>query len=469
MPANRGFYERFRRWLKATGYSLSAVQLYGTAARLALSYLNRPYWTLDPATDWPQVQGYLEAHYAKAATRAAYLKGLAKFGTYVRLDQRQSVPEKTVNWAYYLETFPAWLADEVRGYLAHCQHAWPGERRFDLTGAVLSHLTLSLRWFVAQEKLPELAALTPTLWWEYVDVRLAAEKTPRTLNGELRHVCAWLRFLAEEGRPVCARMFQVEPLTQGPHLPKDVPPEQLRRLLETVETEAHHPHAANRRLGTLDTAWVLLMLHSGLRTGEVRRLQLADLDRERRLVRIEQSKGLKDRLVPVSAATLTALQRYLEIRGPAEALPPQVFIFRHAPLTRSYCYQRLQTYGARCGVGVTPHQLRHSCATLLLNAGAPVLAVQTILGHKHVDTTLGYARLYDGTVAADYYRAMTQVERQLALPGDPAPAPPHPNELVALVDALRNGTLNDAQTDTLYALRTGLLALAERETNANNG
>ncbi len=48
-----------------------------------------------------------------------------------------------------------------------------------------------------------------------------------------------------------------------------------------------------------------------------------------------------------------------------------------------------------------PHQLRHSCATLLLNAGAPVLTVQTLLGHEWVDTTLGYACLYDGTVAAD--------------------------------------------------------------------
>ncbi len=51
---------------------------------------------------------------------------------------------------------------------------------------------------------------------------------------------------------------------------------------------------------------------------------------------------------------------------------------------------------------VTPHQLRHTCATLLINAGAPILTVQAILGHKHIDTTLGYTRLYDATVAADY-------------------------------------------------------------------
>ncbi len=56
-------------------------------------------------------------------------------------------------------------------------------------------------------------------------------------------------------------------------------------------------------------------------------------------------------------------------------------------------------------------------ATLLLNSGASVLAVQTILGHKQVDTTLEYARLYDGTVAADYYSAMNHVERQISVAG----------------------------------------------------
>ena len=59
---------------------------------------------------------------------------------------------------------------------------------------------------------------------------------------------------------------------------------------------------------------------------------------------------------------------------------------------------------------VTPHQLHASFASLLLNAGAPILAVQALLGHEHVDTTLRYARLYDSTVAADYERAMSRIE-----------------------------------------------------------
>lgn len=72
---------------------------------------------------------------------------------------------------------------------------------------------------------------------------------------------------------------------------------------------------------------------------------------------------------------------------------------------RTYCGKRLHSLGAECNVDVTPHQLRASFATLLLNAGAPVLTVQALLGHKHVDTTMRYARVYDGRVAADYAQA----------------------------------------------------------------
>ena len=113
-----------------------------------------------------------------------------------------------------------------------------------------------------------------------------------------------------------------------------------------------------------------------------------------------------------------------------------------------------------------PHQLRHSCATLLLNSGAPVLTVQVILGHKWVDTTLGYARLYDGTVAADYYGAMAEIERRLALPEDRIAAPLAIGQLIALVDSLRTGALNAVQSEAVRQLRAGIVALAERESAA---
>ena len=283
---------------------------------------------------------------------------------------------------------------------------------------------------------------------------------PVTLNNELHALQNFLRFLADQERSICVRMLRVDELDMGPRLPRDAPLEQLRRLLTEIEKEITVPRARVQRMAVMDRAWYLLMLHSGLRTSEVRHLQLVDVDWENRRVRIEQSKGLKDRLVCLSDATLDALKAYLTVRGPAST--ENIFIYRHLPLGSKYCQIRLRTYGKRCGVSITPHQLRHSCATLLLNAGAPILTVQTILGHQRVDTTLGYARLYDGTVAADYYRAMLQVEHQMALPEDAAAEPPTSGQLLALVDALRNGTLNEVQQETMRALRAGIMALAER-------
>ena len=75
--------------------------------------------------------------------------------------------------------------------------------------------------------------------------------------------------------------------------------------------------------------------------------------------------------------------------------------------------------------------------------------------------TLGYARLYDGTLAADYFSAMHQVERQLALPEDAAKEALSIGELIALTDALRNGALNPQQAELVRALREGLGLLEE--------
>jgi hypothetical protein len=68
---------------------------------------------------------------------------------------------------------------------------------------------------------------------------------------------------------------------------------------------------------------------------------------------------------------------------------------------------------------------------------------------------------HDGTLAADYYAAMAQVEGRLALPEDAVAAPPSHGELLALVDSLRGGTLNEAQTNAVCRIRIGVMALAE--------
>jgi hypothetical protein len=104
--------------------------------------------------------------------------------------------------------------------------------------------------------------------------------------------------------------------------------------------------------------------------------------------------------------------------------------------------------------------LKHTAATRLLNAGTLILVVRAILGHKNIKTTLICTRLY-GTVAADYYRAMAQVEGRLGLLGDEDHLIPSPGQLLALVDSPHPAKLNDAQQETVQALRIAILALVE--------
>jgi site-specific recombinase XerD len=434
LPAgSRRICEEFCQWLRDGGYSDSTVYLYGRAARLALGRLAEADLSLDPQDDpsatlrggLDGVRESLAAHYESEATRRTYAKGLAKLAEYVRMRCNEPTPEKQVNWDYYLDPLPARLATGVRAYVVHRQRNWLSAERCRATCTLLSHVTLSLRWMVKRTGLTGIEHLTPALWLDYVDARLGVGIRPTTLNRELRDLQHLLRFLAEEGQEVCHRMLRMKPLKTGRRPPRDVPVHQLRQLLRQVEVGVAPDGGGDHRQALLDRAWVLLMLHSGLRSGELRRLRLSDLDLDARQARIEQSKGLTDRVVCLSAETVAAICAYLAVRGPAAS--DHVFVYRHWPLSSTYCGKRLRTLGSRCGVRVTPHQLRCSFATLLLNAGASVLTVQALLGHKHVDTTLRYARVYDSTVAADYVRAAHETDLRLGLSQDTY-IPPLSNE-----------------------------------------
>jgi integrase/recombinase XerC len=126
-------------------------------------------------------------------------------------------------------------------------------------------------------------------------------------------------------------------------------------------------------------------------------LRWRDVDLQSQTIRIHESKGLQSRMVFLSPQTVQAVN----------CLPRDseyVFTYHSQPLSRRYCQSRLTTMGRQCGIHITPHQLRHTCAALLLNAGMSILGVQKILGHKYVETTLRYARVYDSNVVKDFQR-----------------------------------------------------------------
>jgi site-specific recombinase XerD len=480
--ANLFFYAEYREWLKQSFTGPTRIACYTAVARWVFCLIDKPYWQIDPHADIARVQTYFDAHFDSAATRKVYRLALARFATFLRLKCHQPPPPKQLRWNTYVGSLPAPLANDIRAFLAHCQARWPARTCHERSQDTLATLTRPLRHMLRLLHLSEctLAAwsdLTPRLWWHYTESRLANGISTRTLNTELHQLHAFLHFVADLGRPIHEPFFRVEPFKPVHRLPQDVPVEQVRRVLQAAHAQSLRQPINQSRLGLLDTAWLTLMLHCGLRTGEVRALRPGDIDWQRRFIRIEQSKGLKDRRVPMSDAVIAAVRAYLAVRGPAEALPDEVFVFQHKPLSREFCRHRLRFYERQTGVHVTPHQLRHTCATLLLNAGMPATTVKLILGHVHLDTTLGYARVYDGTLAADYTRAMLSVERMFDLtpetsetsetpetPGTPetSTAPLSAAHIVALLDALKAaGALNAQQLDVLATARAAVVGQAQ--------
>lgn len=266
-------------------------------------------------------------------------------------------------------------------YVNHRARSWRQADRLFQTRSLLANLLA----FSRAVNLTRLSDLTPKVWFAHVQARTRAGIKPSSLNTELKVIQSLLRFEKENDIPICETMLEIRPLKAGEALPKDLSMGQVKAWLDAI----HHP---------MERAWILLMLHCGLRTCEVRALRWEDVDLQKRVVYIRESKSLQSRVVFLSQPVKQALE---EIPRTQEV----VFTYRNKSLNRYYCQSRLRTIGKHCGFHVTPHQLRYTCATMLLNAGMSVLGVQRLLGHKYVETTLRYARVYDITVVRDFQRA----------------------------------------------------------------
>jgi len=272
------------------------------------------------------------------------------------------------------EDVPGWLGEHIRAFVEQRSRGWQMDSHAQLTRDLLSRLC----GFMRAVQPAGVQAVTPKAWFAYLGSRVKAGITPSSNNLILRTLQSFLGFLRDTGQAIDLRMLRVRPQKTGQRLPRNVQVPDLKLILKGTSDP-------------LDRAWLLLMLHSGLRTCEVRRLRWQDVDLERHTIRIEPSKRLKSRVVFLSRPVVDALKALPKGSG-------VVFSRYHRRLSRGYCQSRLKTIGKTCGAQFSPHQLRHSAATLLLNAGMSIWGVKEILGHKNVDTTLGYARLYDGTV-----------------------------------------------------------------------
>jgi hypothetical protein len=238
LPENRGFYANFRKWLQDTGYGDVAVKLYSVFARQAIGFIDKPYWTIDPETDLPRFWQHLHTRPLSPNTLTEYHKGMRKFAEYLRLRNHYPPKPMVINWNFFTASLPAWLQDDIRQFLHHCQRNWKPDRLAEMSSGKLSHLTVPLRWMAEHFSLAEISDLTPQVWYAYLDHRLETGILPHTTNADLSSLKHLLHFLQERDRPVCERFLLIDYLDANSKLPKDVPIDQLRRLLHEIQAVA---------------------------------------------------------------------------------------------------------------------------------------------------------------------------------------------------------------------------------------
>jgi integrase/recombinase XerC len=185
------------------------------------------------------------------------------------------------------------------------------------------------------------------------------------------------------------------------HLPQVMQTSDIALLLEQADTST--------TLGVRDLAFLELLYASGLRISELTGIDIDDLELRARLVKVH-GKGSKERIVPFGSKAETALRNWLAVRGElaTDADEQAVFVnYRGKRITTRSVRRLFDGYVKQAALraGISPHTMRHSFATHLLNAGADLRGIQELLGHASLSTTQKYTHLNDWQLIAVYKKA----------------------------------------------------------------
>jgi site-specific recombinase XerD len=226
------------------------------------------------------------------------------------------------------------------------------------------------------------------------------------------------RFLIQHGMVKTSPIRGISLPKLGRRLPRFVPEVQIGSLLEAPAKEFRRESDASSQNGTAppdaslfqrDAAILELIYSAGLRISELCGAKVQDLEPTSRVLRV-MGKGKKEREIPVGIPAMEALERYwTSVNHPRSTQLP--LFLRHAhslePVTAGEIQRRLKRYLAAVGLDpkLTPHKLRHSFATHLLDNGADLRSVQEMLGHAQLKTTEVYTHVTAERLKAVYKRA----------------------------------------------------------------
>lgn len=243
----------------------------------------------------------------------------------------------------------------------------------------------------------------------FIDHLIDKSLNPKTINCYLDSIRSFYHYLKDE-----EGINMENPVKRGYllKLPKPLPrflrDEEIKKLLAAVDS---------RR----DRAIFYLMLRCGLRVQETAGLRLDDIDLRRGTIVVRSGKKGKGRMVYMSTDAHSAVIEFLEVRPPAR--DRHLFlvdkgVHKGKSISVRGIQKRMEYYARQAGQHTTCHQLRHTMATQLLNAGADLTVIQDLLGHSRIATTQRYCRVSNLKVQNDYYKAIDLVlQRTSPQPG----------------------------------------------------
>lgn len=245
--------------------------------------------------------------------------------------------------------------------------------------------------FLQQQSVENIGEHDTALILKHLIDMKAAGLGARSRARHLVSIRGFYRFLVQE------KMIRTDPSRtidlpkSGLKLPDVLSEKEIVCLLETPGTDTPR--------GLRNTAMLELLYASGLRVSELINLKILDINLEAGFVRVF-GKGSKERIVPMGSGAMNALQAYLETGRPkllkAGLASPTLFVARAGkPMTRQGFWKLLRKYALDAGLKkkISPHSLRHSFASHLLEGGADLRAVQVMLGHVDITTTQIYTHV----------------------------------------------------------------------------
>jgi integrase/recombinase XerC len=220
-----------------------------------------------------------------------------------------------------------------------------------------------------------------------------------TVARRLASLRSFFRFLRRQGKLAADPSAALRNPKQARRLPRLLRFDDIIRLLESLPIQT--------LLGVRDRAMLEILYGGGLRVSELVGLNLNDIDGDQGLVRV-RGKGRRERLCPIGAVALDWLDRWLSLRRPGRVHETAVFLNqRGTRLTARSVGRLLEAHLVKIGLAgaASPHTLRHSFATHLLDRGADLRSVQELLGHRSVTTTQIYTHVTQDRILDIYHGA----------------------------------------------------------------